>query len=233
MRAFRLIAAAVAAAGLLAAMPAAAIVKIATYSGTVSDGFDTSGVFGVANTNLTGASWVAIFTYDKLLGGLQVSGADFDESYGGQGYGQSGQSPVTNVSITINGVTKSISGEWASHALTATSPAVAHYGEDLVDDDATYMVHFISLNATPHGAPASLDKNFAPVTTTLTDSAAGWFTYDYASGKLSESATAILDGSADYAVSSAAPEPASWALLIAGFGMVGVMLRRRRGFATA
>ena len=29
------------------------------------------------------------------------------------------------------------------------------------------------------------------------------------------------------------PEPASWALMIAGFGMVGSALRRRRGFATA
>ncbi|MGL4543778.1 MAG: PEPxxWA-CTERM sorting domain-containing protein, partial [Polymorphobacter sp.] len=29
------------------------------------------------------------------------------------------------------------------------------------------------------------------------------------------------------------PEPASWALMIAGFGLVGASLRRRRGFATA
>ncbi|HPU15679.1 MAG TPA: PEPxxWA-CTERM sorting domain-containing protein [Polymorphobacter sp.] len=29
------------------------------------------------------------------------------------------------------------------------------------------------------------------------------------------------------------PEPASWALMIGGFGMVGAALRRRRGFATA
>ncbi|WP_243445868.1 PEPxxWA-CTERM sorting domain-containing protein [Polymorphobacter arshaanensis] len=29
------------------------------------------------------------------------------------------------------------------------------------------------------------------------------------------------------------PEPASWALMIAGFGMVGAGLRRRRDFATA
>ena len=29
------------------------------------------------------------------------------------------------------------------------------------------------------------------------------------------------------------PEPATWALMIAGFGMVGSALRRRRGFATA
>lgn len=33
----------------------------------------------------------------------------------------------------------------------------------------------------------------------------------------------------DFAATTAVPEPASWALLIAGFGMVGVAARRRRG----
>lgn len=32
---------------------------------------------------------------------------------------------------------------------------------------------------------------------------------------------------------AAIPEPASWALMIAGFGLVGGALRRRRGFASA
>lgn len=228
MSTLRMFAASVAAAALFVAMPAAAVVKIATYSGTVSNGFDSTGVFGVANTDLTGASWVAVFTYDKLLGGLLVSGVGFDESYGGGGYGQVGESPVTNVAVTINGVTRSIVGDWASHAVTATSPAVAHYSEDLIDTDVTYMVHFISLNAAPQGAPASLDKNFAPVATRLDNSTTGWFAYDYASGNLTENATAILDGDAVFSVASQAPEPASWALMIAGFGMVGGALRARR-----
>jgi hypothetical protein len=34
-------------------------------------------------------------------------------------------------------------------------------------------------------------------------------------------------------VSGAVPEPASWALMIGGFGMAGAMLRRRRSLATA
>lgn len=38
---------------------------------------------------------------------------------------------------------------------------------------------------------------------------------------------------AGYLVESAIPEPASWALMIAGFGFAGAALRRRRGLATA
>lgn len=229
----RIVAAAVTTAALLAATPAAAIVKLATYSGTVSNGLDTTGVFGAANTDLTGTSWVAIFTYDKLLGGRQVSGTSSDESYGGEGYGQKGQSPVTNASVTINGVTRSIAASWASHALTETSPAVAHFAEDMVDDDVGQVVHFISINANPVGAPASLDKNLAPVAATLQNSRLGWFTYDYASGSLTENTFAILDGPAIYSVASGAPEPASWALLIVGFGMVAGSMRARRRYATA
>jgi hypothetical protein len=42
-----------------------------------------------------------------------------------------------------------------------------------------------------------------------------------------------FSSSADITVSGAVPEPASWALMIAGFGLAGAALRKRRTFATA
>jgi hypothetical protein len=39
---------------------------------------------------------------------------------------------------------------------------------------------------------------------------------------------AIWNDSTGLAVTVSVPEPASWALMIGGFGMAGAMLRRRR-----
>ncbi len=45
--------------------------------------------------------------------------------------------------------------------------------------------------------------------------------------------TAGFIGIADIMVSSVIPEPATWALLISGFGLVGLAARRRKAAATA
>lgn len=37
----------------------------------------------------------------------------------------------------------------------------------------------------------------------------------------------------DVSVSGVVPEPATWALMIGGFGLAGALLRRRRAMATA
>lgn len=228
MNQLRTLTVAVAAAGLLAAMPAAAIVKIATYSGIVSNGYDQTGVFVAPDTDLTGYTWVAKFTYDKTLGAVQATdGVTYDLSAGGTGLGSPGGSPVIAATITINGVTKSVQTGYRGVIRTATSPEVRHDASYNFDDGITYQDNSVVFIGNPPGAPASLDQNFGPVATTLRQGSVDWLTYDYSRGTEIEYAYARVSSDAVYSVSSAVPEPANWALMIAGFGMVGGALRRR------
>jgi len=230
---FRLLAASVTAAGLLAAMPAAAAVQTARYSGTVAFGFDQTGVFAAPGSSLAGYSWVATYTYNRFLGGFyNTDGFTYDVSYGGVANGYPGLSPMISASITINGVTRSVAGAYSAQVATYTSPYVAHNAEDYSNDGITQVYNYIANFNYPAGAPASLDLNFGPVAATGGFGYTSWQTYDFATGTNTEFAYANLGSDAVYSVGIAVPEPASWAMLIAGFGLVGTALRRRRAPAS-
>ena len=211
-------------AALVAAAPAAAIVKIATYTGIVVYGYDLTGEFGTPNTDLAGANWTATFTYDKTLGGYQYSDLTADDSQGGTSVGTG--SPILSATITINGVTKTGAGQTLGKAYTSSTPAVAHLSDDSLDDAAAYLQHYIYAFGYPAGAPASLDQNFGPAASSNGYGYVNWIRYDKVAGSYLEYAYAYLGSDSVYSVSDV-PEPASWALMIGGFGMVGAALRRR------
>jgi hypothetical protein len=80
------------------------------------------------------------------------------------------------------------------------------------------------------GGPTLLEQNFGPVALT---NGGGYFAYklqDITSGVFTHNAEATFGNITSYQIADAGavPEPASWAMLIAGFGLVGVKLRRRR-----
>ncbi len=238
----RSLAVAATAAALLSTTPALAAVKIATYSGTLAAGYDFTGVFGTANTDLTGASWVATFTYDKTLGGFQsTDSSSFDRSNGGSVYLNG--SPIISSTITINGITKVVLGQSDGQVYTASTPRVFHVAIDFSDNGISGTDNELILDVVPVSAPASLDQNFGPVAATVNFSLVQFYTYDALSFATLESASADLGTDVTYSVSDpvpdtgAVPEPASWALMIAGFGMVGAaqrrVLRRRAVAATA
>ena len=220
----------------VAAMPAAAIVKIATYSGTVASGYDQTGVFAAPGSDLTGYNWVATYTYDKTLGSNQYTdGFSFDSSFGGLAYGFDG-SPVITSTITINGVTKSISGAWQGDVYTTSSPvveqpAVQHVVRDWLNDGITNRDHILYSYGYFAGAPASLDQNVGPVAVVDGNGYMQRITYDTWESAYSEYVYANFAPDMVYSVGNAVPEPASWALMIAGFGMVGGAARRRRSVA--
>jgi hypothetical protein len=57
-------------------------------------------------------------------------------------------------------------------------------------------------------------------------------TLDDGAGLASESGKIVRLADGSFGVASAVPEPSSWALLIAGFAMVGAVMRKRAGAAT-
>jgi hypothetical protein len=239
---FRTLAGAIATAGLMTAMPAAAVIKIATYSGVVASGYDQTGVFGAAKTDLAGASYVAIFVYDKTLGAYRASdGVRYDYSYGGPGYGNS---PIIRSSIAINGVTHTVAGTYAGSAFTANftgnDPGVEHVSSERFDNGITHKFNELGFNLgfnNSVGLPTSLDQNFGPVAATRGFGSFAFYTFRYSRAGFVQYVYADLSGPAVYSVSdpvrNAVPEPASWALMIVGFGMVGVVARRRKASVAA
>jgi hypothetical protein len=98
--------------------PAAADMVTITYSGTVRDGFDQLGVFGTANTSLTGDPYTAVYFFNTAVG-LNVSVPGFPQIFGGPGTAANGQpSPALGALITINSHSKGDDdGHFTSHSV--------------------------------------------------------------------------------------------------------------------
>ena len=87
-----------------------------TYSGFVSGGTDTLGLFtGVPGTDLAGYEFVATFDLDLRDGFREHEKREFI-IYGGSGNGYT--TPVVNSSITINGRTVAIDGRYSGYDVT-------------------------------------------------------------------------------------------------------------------
>ncbi|TFU06620.1 PEP-CTERM sorting domain-containing protein [Polymorphobacter arshaanensis] len=220
-------------------MPASAVVKIATYTGTFYDGYDTTGVFGTANTGLAGVGYVVTFTYDPSLGIRSTVAGYSDSSRGGVGFGYPGKSPVITSAITVNGTTKLLAGGYLGLVQTSVN-GIKHAAEYSYNDGVDYAFKQISIYNYPVGAPTSLDQNFGPVAAT-----GGWGSFAWyqtkvnpGAGPATDSAYADFNYDTVYSVSDllpsgGVPEPANWALMVAGLGMIGGAMRRRAAIAAS
>ena len=237
---FRMLACAATAAALLTAMPAAAIVKIATYTGIVLNGYDYTGVFGTANTDLAGRAFTSTYIYDRSLGGHTETDATHDLSYGGESFALPGADPIIVSTLTINGVTRTVSGTAVGYAYTSAG-LVDHEASDYFQDTKISILHAVYTYAYTVGAPASLDQNFGPSATLFAPATGGTFlfaTQVLANGSYTERASGFFKfdkvySVTNYPIDDPVPEPSTWALMIAGFGLVGAALRRRERLAAA
>ena len=231
-------AAALATLGLALAQPAAATLYNATYTGTLTgsnaNSYDGTGIFGAPTTGLSGLPVKVVYTIDDALPGAVL----FSGVFGGSIYGSyvaggtQYNTPALPVSatVTINGVTRAIVGSSQSIAQVQNNTytnGFLHY----VTGDAGYVRLFVNTypdQPYPTGdfrAPLSYDLP----TYDQYDSGGGFSIYrndatlyEFAYGQVMIRHVEI--GLAPTGV----PEPASWALMIAGVAMAGAALRASR-----
>lgn len=227
--------AAMTAAGCLAgAAPASAAVMLATFTGTVAQGGDYTDFFGLGGV-LDNANFTAIFKYDTSLG-IATTGPMVDVRSGGPTWG--GVSPILSASLVINGVTDvfNTSGNGSANVTVNAEgwEQTFLYTDTSFSSGAFTDYGFLQLFVLSVPTPLFLttpyvggNKVFAagPVETNMvthyrTDG--GLDVINYAGSFVTQQV--VLS---PFAV----PEPGTWALMIVGFGGVGLMLRRRTSVA--
>lgn len=104
---------------LSATLPAQAATMQVTYSGMISSGVDTSGLFGAAQGDLGGVAYVLSFLYDTGIGGVDLSMPLFETLSGGSSTGVL-PAPV-NASLRVNGTDVMLSGAYRGYFSTCAA----------------------------------------------------------------------------------------------------------------
>ncbi|WP_162257179.1 PEPxxWA-CTERM sorting domain-containing protein [Phenylobacterium sp. Root700] len=210
-----LAAAAAAAAMMLGGSAASAAIMIATYTGTVSSGVDKIGMFG---SSLAGEQFKAVFKYDTDGGVSDITPT------GAHAYGPG---VMLDAYLEINGLISHVPTGYYGSVQQSTAD-VQHLS--IYDDGAFQTYFYIGL----FGVSPPLDLTDA-YTRSSGETSARWAKYNYSTGQYDVELN--LSSPTTLAVTTAAvPEPATWAMMILGFGLAGVGIRdsrRRRGVALA
>ncbi|MFI4963744.1 MAG: PEPxxWA-CTERM sorting domain-containing protein [Caulobacterales bacterium] len=218
--------AALTAAGALAgAGPAAAALVNVTFLGEYAVAETPVGFFPSDQPGLTvqgdrefvnfqagGVPWTATFAFDTALG--QLTTTDFGTGYSSQSF----SGPLLSGTFSGFGITRDLSG--------ATSFSITRdpVGLNFAIVGSGYSLHdgWEPFNVTPVTTPSLTTPFFA--------SGEQFFNGAYNDGTYMGGDSFVQRVSLDVA---AVPEPATWTLLIVGFGGLGAMLRHRRRYAVA
>ena len=188
------------------------------YKGTVLSGTDEgAGFFG--RTDLTGQLFSATYVFDDELGTRTLGSVE-------GGVPGLGPSPDLSTTITIGGRTLSFKGAFGQFTNDSVSNRVSSDASS--PDVGTPFFYSASLSLEGLTVPQSLDTPFSGTGSTSIFTLNG---FTFANSDTGELAFGSFNPtSVDVTVTSAAPEPGVWALMIAGLGLVGAALRfgRRR-----
>jgi hypothetical protein len=232
---------AVAAGAIFGASAASATVGVATLTGTLGyngDNAAATGLFGPA----AGQAFTAVFTFDTALGHHDLAPGISEVNYGGAITGPY-DSPILAASLTINGVTRAFTSELYGNAQTFDHGADDEILWVATGADNSQLVgyfatapgvmggdfsHSFSVDPSGPAAPGGIPGpdflgNF------------GRFDLNNGNGAVYLLATHLTVDMrlADTSPAGAAPEPATWAIMLLGFGGAGAMLRRRRAALAA
>jgi len=232
---FRITAATAATLALAFAAPAAAKVYPLYLQGTIASGYDQAGYFLSGGGDLTGRAFKAAFFTDDSVGGREE-----DDGQRTWIFGADERNPTT-ATLTINGVTVAFgepmgpigedhSDEYygETRQQVGASDSYRRMSEGWIYDDRDWSWVYFHQEAGGFGQDFLADHDWRSLTTAQAQAATriGSFTiqhYDNHSGY-----TPLATGRFEI-TSAAIPEPGAWTLMIAGLGLAGGLLRRRRG----
>jgi len=181
--------------------------------------------FNVPGQNLTSVHLTANFTDSFSYDGFQEFTYD-DPDNGRYGVNVQLESYLDNNIYDLSFDAFWIGGDLNDNRSANWVPVPGEYG-DSAHFSGSFQYNtqlnwdnFDNLNLYQNGAPLSF----------LYSHASSWTFYDFGGGVnyFSMDHTLDADFTLTYVSQAAVPEPASWALMIAGFGMLGTAMRRRR-----
>lgn len=217
---------------------AAAAVVVATYSGTIASGWDETGVFGSVSADLTGAAFVATFTFDSELGTFHLGpdAAGGEQRYGGGYYG--GVGPILGASLSVgNGpaYTFTTSGAATAAAIVpggGCGPGCVgtHTFSYWTSETSTrFRYEDLDLIGLLGGGPLTLAAAVAGDLQGSGSSGLGLITdWDPITGAYAKHAYVTFAPDHLVAAPAGVPEPEGWALLLVGFAAIGSGLRYQR-----
>jgi hypothetical protein len=204
---------------LAVAEPASATNLISvTYTGIASEILDPTGLFGAPRMNFS-AAYVSTYLFD-LDKGQHTSTPTYDQVYGGSAFGV--ESPLLESTLTIDGHTVHFGGGGGDQQFNQTHGFTESYASDF-GLSGVWSYNFENIH---FDAPYLLTSTFSAL-----GSGEGAFHICQSQAGGCAPVPVILQGTLapqTISVSAAVPEPGAWALMIAGFGLTGAVLRGRR-----
>ena len=209
---------------------ASAAIFTATYTGTVSSGYDQTGEFGTAGADLAGLEFTSTYRFDTSLGVDDVTGY-YEQNSGGSAYGTA--TPMLDATLKIGAVTVHVPGGYQGYSLSYNDGnfgVIKNISKSFYSDSSSnggrYVYNYIYTNA----APTTISNGFSSAPSgTFSGFSDGYYQnsfYNYDTGYIYSNYAHLVQD--HVTISGAVPEPATWGLMLMGFGGLGAMLRRRR-----
>lgn len=203
---------------MIVASPASAADYLVTFSGTIWAGMDQAGIFGAARSSLAGKA----FTADYVLT-TPIQAAVQTWEPGSIGISGSGDNSPIRGSLSIAGK-KYDFGTYLGYVGLSN----AHQGYTDQIQYSIYTSFTTYMDTTVASSVRDFVPNLDPATPLAYDVQGGDTNLGYF--QIGGAGTAygyLLTSRVEVAKVAAVPEPASWAMLIGGFALVGASMRRQ------